>query len=129
MSQEYLRNSRISINTTSLFTLNPVTHQGGSFSTLRTKHPGISRVMYFMLLNRARIAQICTYWKQNNPSISEWHNSTGHDAAVQLHLKKMGHSFERNHLHQIIIIEQRRWPTTLLTIHLQCCPEFTPQTA
>ena len=108
MLQERRRNSGWSlINIISQFTLNLPTHWGRNLSILRTKHPGMNRVIEFMLFNSARNAQICTLGRQNNLSIIEWHNTGGPTPRVRtlnvhLHLEEKNHSFEENNVKQLI---------------------------
>lgn len=44
---------------------------------LRTKHPGINKVMYFMQFNAARTAHICISERQNNLFNTKGHKHEG----------------------------------------------------
>ena len=96
--------------------------------------------------------KIWTLGRQNNLSMTEWHNTWCQTPQVKTLLSTYiwtGKSFfwgqQSKHLGQRIqmvwkrgevpnwtgttFLEQKRWPTTLPITHLQCSTEFHPQTA
>ena len=107
----YIWESHALINIISPFASNLSTHWGRNLSILRTKHPGVSRVMWFLPLSAARTAQISALGRQNNLSINEWHNTRGPTPQAKTGLStqiwRRNHSFEDNDAN--ILAWEDRW--------------------
>lgn len=103
----------LGFSTTSLFILNLETPSDRDWSTLRTKHPNINKVTWFILSGAVKNLLSCLLVRLNSPA-DAWPNtgdsSLGQDSAVQLCLKDKGHSFDDSIVHVLTREESIIWP-------------------